>query len=115
VGIDIAEVHREMMTVRGVQGGVHDLHVWTVTSSLVARSSHVECSRDRSWNDVLVNLAARLHERFGIAHVTLQPEMGNLPAALSQCTPDTPGGRIARLSHRGTLNHETAAEHARAT
>lgn len=108
--IDPIEVRRAMTTVPGVSG-VHDLHIWTVTSGLVALSAHIECDRERDWNDLLVDLSALLRERFGIAHVTLQPEMGNLPAALAQCTLDTPEGRLACLSHRAAIGHEAADEH----
>ncbi len=103
--IDAMVVRREMTTVPGVTG-VHDPHIWTVTSGFVALSAHVGCSPEREWNDVLVDLAALLRERFGIAHVTLQPELGNLPAALAMCTLDTPEGRLACLSHRAATRHE---------
>lgn len=103
--IDAMTVRRAMTTVPGISD-VHDLHIWTVTSGLVALSAHVECERDREWNDLLVELAALLRERFGIAHVTLQPEMGSLPAALAQCTLDTPEGRIACLSYHTATSHE---------
>jgi cobalt-zinc-cadmium efflux system protein len=111
--IDPVVVRRDMGTVPGVTG-VHDLHIWTVTSGLVALSAHVECDREREWNDVLVDLAALLRERFGIAHVTLQPEIGSLPAALAQCSLDTPEGRAACLSHRAAIHHEAGHEQSHA-
>jgi cobalt-zinc-cadmium efflux system protein len=112
--IDPIDVRRAMTTVPGVSG-VHDLHIWTVTSGLIALSAHVECDRAHDWNDLLVDLAALLRDRFGIAHVTLQPEMGTLPAALAQCTLDTPEGRLACLSHRAAIAHETHEEHTHAS
>jgi cobalt-zinc-cadmium efflux system protein len=111
--IDAIAVRREMTIVPGVTG-VHDLHIWTVTSGLVALSGHVECDAGQEWNDVLIELAALLRERFDISHVTLQPEMGNLPAALAQCTLDTPEGRRACLSHHVGVEHETIAPDAHA-
>jgi cobalt-zinc-cadmium efflux system protein len=110
-GIDAREVRLAMAQVPGVNG-VHDLHIWTVTSGLVALSAHIECSSESEWNPMLVDLAALLNERFGIVHVTLQPEMGNLPAALAMCTLDTPEGRAACLSHRSAVEHESNHEHA---
>lgn len=71
--IDADEVKRAMGAVPGV-AGVHDLHVWTVTSGLVAMSAHVEVDEGANWTAVFSALAALLRERFGIAHVTLQPE-----------------------------------------
>ncbi len=105
--IDPVEVRSVMVTVPGVHG-VHDLHIWTVTSGLIALSAHVECDREREWNDLLVDLTERLHARFGIAHTTLQPEMGTLPGALAHCTLDTPEGRLACLSHRSPRDHVIA-------
>lgn len=111
--IDAVAVRREMMTVTGVTG-VHDLHIWTVTSGLVSLSAHVECEPNREWNDLLVELAELLRDQFGIAHITLQPEMGDLPAPLDQCTLDTPAGRLSCLTHQPAPNQEAHHDHAHA-
>jgi len=71
--VNAAEVCDAMTAVEGV-AAVHDLHIWTVTSGLVALSSHVEVSGSRDWHEVLPDVSALLQRRFGIAHVTLQPE-----------------------------------------
>ena len=93
--IDAAEVRAAMTAVDGVEG-VHDLHVWTVTSGLVALSSHVEVTNGRDWHETLVELTALLRERFGIAHATLQPEEPNGHAAVFRgCCLDSPEGRVA--------------------
>lgn len=72
-GMEIADVRRAIEKTPGVQG-VHDLHVWTVTSGFVALSAHVEMKSLANWESVLGALATMLREKFGIAHVTLQPE-----------------------------------------
>ena len=95
--IDPAEVRRAMQQVRGVEG-VHDLHIWTVTSGLVALSGHVEVNEGRDWHEMLVELATLLRERFGIAHVTLQPEQHRrLPEPFRGCSLDSPEGQSACL------------------
>jgi cobalt-zinc-cadmium efflux system protein len=92
--IDPVAVGRAMGAVPGV-AGVHDLHVWTVTSGLVAMSGHVEVAAGRSWPAVLAALAALLRERFGIAHVTLQPEDAVAHVgSFRGCSLDAPDGRI---------------------
>ncbi len=97
VHVDPAEVRRAMTSVNGVRG-VHDLHVWTVTSGFVAMSSHVEVSGRRPWQAVLSDLSELLHERFGIAHVTLQPEEASgATDPFPGCSLDTPEGRRACL------------------
>jgi cobalt-zinc-cadmium efflux system protein len=51
---------------------VHDLHVWTITSDLVALSVHV-VARTGCDHDRLLHAAQELlRDRFGIAHTTVQ-------------------------------------------
>ena len=95
--IDPAAVRQAMQQVRGVEG-VHDLHIWTVTSGLVALSGHVEVNEGRDWHEMLVELATLLRKRFGIAHVTLQPEQHRrLPEPFRGCSLDSPEGQSACL------------------
>lgn len=55
---------------------VHDLHVWTITSGLLALSAHIVVRQtDHAERDVLINEIKRvLAERFKISHTTLQIE-----------------------------------------
>ena len=53
---------------------VHDLHIWTLSGSRVALSAHVVVRDLSRWERTLHELQALLRERFGIEHVTLQPE-----------------------------------------
>ena len=60
---------------------VHDLHIWTLSGSRAALSAHV-VTRDLSrWERTRHELQALVHERFGIDHVTLQPESPAVPVA----------------------------------
>ena len=71
--LDVDEVRDAMRGVAGVRA-VHDLHVWTITSGLVALSAHVVVE-DESFNQrTLSAVRERLHERFGIEHSTIQLE-----------------------------------------
>jgi cobalt-zinc-cadmium efflux system protein len=69
-------------TIRSIDGvkGVHDLHVWTITSGLYALSGHLIVSSDTivDGSAVVDKVAAKLKESFGIDHVTLQMEKENL-------------------------------------
>lgn len=95
--IDAEEVRAAMMGVDGVMN-VHDLHIWTVTSGFVSLSAHVEVDEQQDWHAILLDLSVLLRERFGIAHVTLQPEAPqHLPAAFRGCSLDTAEGRNACL------------------
>lgn len=72
-GVDVDEVHREMKSANGVVG-IHDLHVWTITSGLDSLSAHVVVDDDAPHPEVLSTLRDMLSHRFGIDHVTLQLE-----------------------------------------
>jgi cobalt-zinc-cadmium efflux system protein len=92
-GIVIADVRHAMEEVPGITG-VHDLHVWTVTSGLTALSAHVETDDADNWPSCLSTLTDMLRESFGIAHVTLQPEPprdGRFD--WDRCSLDAPAGR----------------------
>ncbi len=75
--IDPQEVEASLTAAPGV-AGLHDLHIWTVTSGLVALSCHCELTGERDSDQVLAALCDMLHERFSIHHVTIQPEVERL-------------------------------------
>jgi cobalt-zinc-cadmium efflux system protein len=110
-GMVIADVRRAMDAVPGV-AGVHDLHVWTVTSGLTALSAHVETANLADWETCMQSLATMLREQFGIAHATLQPE---LPRSTSnswdRCSIDAPEGRAACLTATKPVAHAIHAGH----
>lgn len=54
--------------------GVHDLHVWEISSGFPALSAHVLVGRDEDCHRIRRELEAILHERFGLDHTTLQVE-----------------------------------------
>ncbi len=88
--IDTGEVESALTSTAGVVG-LHDLHIWTVTSGLIALSCHCELSGDRDSDEVLAELCDMLHERFAIHHVTIQPEIERLHGSgsghsLPRCT-----------------------------
>lgn len=68
------EIAAAIRAVPGVRG-VHDLHVWTVTSGLYALTGHLSVAGDVTVQQaarIVDAVEARLRERFGIAHSTLQ-------------------------------------------
>jgi cobalt-zinc-cadmium efflux system protein len=72
--IDVPEIHRAIAELPGVLA-VHDLHVWTITSGMVALSGHVVAVDAESQGELLPLVCERLHQRFGIEHTTIQVEM----------------------------------------
>jgi cobalt-zinc-cadmium efflux system protein len=77
-GLSVDAIGSEMARVEGVVS-VHDLHVWTLSGSRVALSAHVIVRSMSQWERVLAELQRLLHERFGIEHITLQPETATRP------------------------------------
>lgn len=67
--IDMAAVRRTICEVPGVEE-IKDLHVWTLTSGVVAMSAHL--IGDPRQTSVTAEVHRRMHERFGIRHVTVQ-------------------------------------------
>lgn len=72
-GIDPQAIRSALKRVPGI-AEVHDLHVWTVTSGIMAASAHLEITNVREWRDILTEASHLLADEFGIAHTTLQPE-----------------------------------------
>ena len=72
--VDLAEIGGALAGVRGVST-VHDLHVWSIGSDRAALSAHLELERMEEWPSILHASQSLLRERFGIDHVTLQPEL----------------------------------------
>lgn len=70
-GIVLAEVESELASMPGV-ARVHDLHVWAMGTTQVALTAHLVMPDGGADDDFLRAAGQRLHDRFGIAHVTLQ-------------------------------------------
>jgi len=73
--LSLEEIGVAMARVEGVTS-VHDLHVWSLTAERIALSAHVVTGGLESWPETLTRLKALLAQRYGIEHVTLQPEIG---------------------------------------
>jgi cobalt-zinc-cadmium efflux system protein len=71
--VSMLEVQRRMLGVDGVTA-VHDLHVWTVTSGMVAMSGHAIVPRLDAHPEVLDQIRSEMAV-LGIAHVTIQLEV----------------------------------------
>lgn len=70
--IAMSEVHDRIASVPGVES-VHDLHLWTVTSGVVAMSGHLVVKNPSDNQPILEAVQDRMRA-LGIAHVTVQVE-----------------------------------------
>ncbi len=72
-GIDPEAVKSYLSDLPGVKG-VHDLHIWAMSTSETALTAHL-LKPESGDDDTLIEQAGReLQERFGIAHITIQWE-----------------------------------------
>lgn len=74
--IDVDQVRDTIRATAGVRA-VHDLHVWTITSGMVALSAHVVVDDGHYTQAMLGRIREPLHDRFGIDHTTIQLEHEN--------------------------------------
>ena len=71
--LSLEDVRAKMLEVPGVRA-VHDLHVWTVTSGVIAMSGHAVVPELTAHPGALVGLKGAL-TRMGIGHATIQLEV----------------------------------------
>lgn len=72
--VSLQEVGDKLAAVEGVSS-VHDLHIWTLASGMLALSAHLEIGQLDNWPQVLERTLKMLADDHGIEHVTLQPEV----------------------------------------
>jgi cobalt-zinc-cadmium efflux system protein len=71
--VDLAEVDAALRGIDGVRA-VHDMHCWEVTKGFVAFVAHLDVVPGAEGTTIVAEAADLLRERFGIEHVTIQPE-----------------------------------------
>lgn len=79
--LDYAEIGRALAAIPGVRD-VHDLHVWATGADEVALSAHMGVESGDAWPVVLAAAQRRMRERFGIRHLTLQPDWPRKPPSM---------------------------------
>ncbi|MGI9030380.1 MAG: cation diffusion facilitator family transporter [Ilumatobacteraceae bacterium] len=79
--VDLGRLHDELAAIPGVVG-VHDLHVWTLTSDMDAASAHLVTEEDTNAHSILDDARTLLAERYLITHGTFQVE----PSSHIGCT-----------------------------
>lgn len=88
-GMRLEKVAASMLRVPGVQE-VHDIHIWTLGSNLVALSCHVripDMHMEQSQR-ILASLQDALDRDFHITHTTVQFERAGLPAEAGPYMPE---------------------------
>lgn len=85
-GVEFTEVEKAMLAVAGVRG-VHDLHIWSISSSDLALSAHVvvEDAALSETTTIAAITKQKLAQEFGVGHVTLELETVGGECAGSTC------------------------------
>jgi cobalt-zinc-cadmium efflux system protein len=78
--LELTGIGRELAELPGV-ASVHDLHVWSIAPGRIALSAHLELDELQRWPAILAAAGKLLHDRHGIGHITLQPEVRGGPGA----------------------------------
>lgn len=71
--INLTAVEDAILQTENVEN-VHDLHVWTITSGMEALSVHIVHQTSVSQPALLQEIREKLHDQFGIDHLTIQME-----------------------------------------
>jgi cobalt-zinc-cadmium efflux system protein len=87
MGLDMRAVERVIKDIPGVLN-VHDLHVWSIGSGIVACSCHILVSEHtvRSGQQVIQAVAGELRGEFRITHTTVQVEVEGCEPNAMYCT-----------------------------
>jgi cobalt-zinc-cadmium efflux system protein len=73
LGLSLNAIGNKMAARPGVLS-VHDLHIWSLSSRHLALSAHILLEDLSLWDSVLADQREMLQQRYGIDHITLQPE-----------------------------------------
>jgi cobalt-zinc-cadmium efflux system protein len=75
VDIDAAKVEQFLKEIPGVTG-VHDLHIWSMSTTETALTAHLVIPGGYPGDTVLDDINLQLQRQFSIGHCTLQVELG---------------------------------------
>src|SRR5690349_9614195 len=79
-GVDAAAVRAHLLALPGV-AGLHDLHIWGMSTTETALTCHLIMPDGHPGDAVLSAMTQQLHQRFGIEHATIQIELADTDEA----------------------------------
>ena len=72
-GVDLGNVEEELAGIDGVRG-VHDLHVWTLSSGMLVATVHLDAQPGADRDRVMSQARTILRDGYAVNHATLQVE-----------------------------------------
>jgi cobalt-zinc-cadmium efflux system protein len=79
-GVDATAVRAHLLALPSVTG-LHDLHIWGMSTTETALTCHLIMPGGHPGDAVLGGVAEQLHRSFGIQHATIQIELADTDAA----------------------------------
>jgi cobalt-zinc-cadmium efflux system protein len=112
--VDVAEVEAFLLARPGVSG-VHDLHIWSMSTTDVALTCHLVMPGGYPGDEAIDAIARGLKEQFGIQHTTLQSEQGTTQHECSlhghSHAQESQGGGACSHDHDHEHDHEHGHHH----
>lgn len=71
--VNYNQVGEDLESIEGIVG-IHDLHIWYMSSNQTALSAHIMTRDPKEWESVLLKCQQMLIEKHHISHITLQHE-----------------------------------------
>ena len=100
--MEVSAVREAILAIPRVKG-MHDLHIWSISSSELALSAHLELEEEAFAQGV--TLAAKVKEMlardFGVGHVTLELEKegGECSGSTCELPPEVLGENGQQIGH----------------
>ena len=88
---------------------VHDLHIWPMGTTDTVMTAHLVMRGGHPGNGFLADAQRRMHDRFGIGHVTLQIEL-EAGADCGECAPNPPAPNRAGAGAGSAPSSAAASE-----
>jgi cobalt-zinc-cadmium efflux system protein len=79
-GLDAAAVRAHLLSLPGVTG-LHDLHIWGMSTTETALTCHLIMPKGHPGDAVLSQISQQLERQFGIHHATIQIELADTEEA----------------------------------
>jgi cobalt-zinc-cadmium efflux system protein len=73
LGIDLRELEQTIRDTSGVSD-LHDLHAWMISDGFAVVTVHVVLDGASHGTDIARLVGERVRSKYGISHVTVQPE-----------------------------------------
>lgn len=102
--MDMQEIEKAMLAVPNVVG-VHDLHIWGITSGKNSLTAHIVHLESAASAVVIESIKAVLGERFSLNHTTLQCEIVPCPDA-EECNLAHPVAEIEDTHEHSQVVHQ---------